>query len=154
MGNRKYENLPFEFYLRINGNEKPIVGRNFAVRGYNSKAIKSMDLKYCIDEVVELIEKQFRHKTEEYLYRYYNPYEVQHEDDIDRRDIFDNEDIFAFEIKAFGRKIITKEFSGNWYPPKVRYDVDIRGLIPTIIEKIQDTLSEKNLSREYAGIEL
>jgi hypothetical protein len=131
MANRKYENLPFEFYLRINGNERPIVGRNFGVRGYNPKTLKSMDLKYC-----------------------YNPYEVQNKDDIDRRNVFEDEDLFTFEIKAFGRTVATKQFSGNWYPPKVRYDVDIRGLIPNIISKIQETLSEKNLTKEYAGITL
>jgi hypothetical protein len=154
MTNRKYANLPFEFYLRINGNERPIVGRNFGVRGYNSQALKSMDLKYCIDEIVSLIETQFKHKSEDYLYRYFNPYEVQNPDDIDRRNVFEDEDVFTFEIKAYGRTVATKQFSGNWYPPKVRYDVDIRGLIPTIISKIQETLSEKNLTQEYAGIAL
>ena len=92
MNKRKYDNLPFEFYLRIN--------------------------------------------------------------DIDRRNVFDNEDIFTFEIRAFGRTVATKMFSGNWYPPKVRYDVDIRKLIPSIISTIQETLSEENLSKEYGGIAL
>jgi len=151
---KKYENLPFEFYLRINGNERPIVGRNFGIRGYNSQSLKSMDLKYCIDEIVSLIELQFKHKSEDYLYKYYNPHELQLSDDIDRRDIFENEDIFTFEIKVFGKKVAEKMFSGNWYPPKVRYDVDIRGLIPKIISLIQDAFSEKDLSKEYAGIAL
>jgi hypothetical protein len=154
MSKKKYENLPFEFYLRINGNERPIVGRNFGIRGYNSQALKSMDLKDCIDEIVSLIQLQFKHKSEDYLYRYYNPYEVQNPDDIDRRNVFDNEDIFTFEIKAFGRTVAEKSFSGNWYPPKVRYDVDIRSLIPKIISSIQETLSERNLSKDYAGITL
>ena len=87
---RKYENLPFEFYLRINGNERPIVGRNFQIKGYNSSATKSMDAKELIDDVVDLLEQHFRYKTEDYLYRYYNPYEVQNPDDIDRRDIYEN----------------------------------------------------------------
>jgi hypothetical protein len=154
MMKKKYENLPFEFYLRINGNERPIVGRNFGIRGYNSQALKSMDFKDCIDEIVGLIETQFKHKSEDYLYRYYNPYEIQNVDDIDRRNVFENEDIFTFEIKVYGRTVGEKMFSGNWYPPKVRYDVDIRSLIPRIISTIQETLSEKDLSKDYAGIAL
>lgn len=154
MANKKYENLPFEFYLRINGNDRPIVGRNFGVKGYNPNSLKSMDLKYCIDDIVSLIETQFKLKSEDYLYKYYNPYEIQNKEDIDRKNIFEEEDLFTFEIKAFGNTIAVKQFSGNWYPPKVRYDVDIRSLIPNIIYKIQETLSEKNLIQEYAGITL
>jgi len=154
MNKRKYDNLPFEFYLRINGNERPIVGRNFGIKGYNSQSLRSMEMKECIDDCVSVIEKQFKAKSEDYSYKYYNSYEKQNEDDIDRRNVFDNEDIFTFEIRAFGRTVATKMFSGNWYPPKVRYDVDIRKLIPSIISTIQETLSEENLSKEYAGIAL
>ena len=154
MSKKNYESLPFEFYLRINGNERPIVGRNFNVRGYNPKALRSMDIKECIDEAVGMIQDQFRSKAEDYLYRYYNPYVAQTEEDIVAKDLFEEEDVFTFEIKVHGNIVAQKQFSGNWYPPKVRYDVDIRKLIPGIISKIQKTLSSKNLTTEYAGIAL
>ena len=154
MSKKNYENLPFEFYLRINGNEKPIVGRNFSVKGFNNGSLKSMDIKMCIDECVDLIESQFRRKTEDYLYKYYDPYTTQKPEDVDVKNIFEEEDIFTFEIRHFNRVIAEKQFSGNWYPQKVRYDVDIRKLIPSIISNIQKTLSEKNLTTEYAGITL
>ena len=70
------------------------------------------------------------------------------------KDLFEDEDVFSFEIKVHGNVVAQKQFSGNWYPPKVRYDVDIRKLIPGIISKIQKTLSSKNLTTEYAGITL
>ena len=154
MSKKNYENLTFEFYLRINGNERPIVGRNFNVRGYNPKSLRSMDIKYCVDEVVGMIQDQFRSKSEDYLYRYYNPYSTQNPEDIEVKDLFEEEDLFSFEIKVHGNLVAQKQFSGNWYPPKVRYDVDIRKLIPGIISKIQKTLSSKNLTTEYAGIAL
>ena len=151
MSKKNYENLPFEFYLRINGNERPIVGRNFNVRGYNPKALRSLEIKNCIDEVVGMIEDQFRAKAEDYLYRYYNPFTKQNPEDIEVKDLFADEDVFSFEIKVHGNVVAQKQFSGNWYPPKVRYDVDIRKLIPGIISKIQKTLSSKKLTTEYAG---
>ena len=154
MSKKNCENLPFEFYLRINGNERPIVGRNFNVRGYNPKSLRSLDIKNCIDEVVGMIEDQFRAKAEDYLYRYYNPFTKQTPEDIEAKDLFADEDVFSFEIKVHGNVVAQKQFSGNWYPPKVRYDVDIRKLIPGIISKIQKTLSSKNLTTEYAGITL
>lgn len=154
MSKKNYENLPFEFYLRINGNERPIVGRNFNVRGYNPKSLRSLEIKNCIDEVVGMIEDQFRAKAEDYLYRYYNPFTKQNPEDIEVKDLFADEDVFSFEIKVHGNVVAQKQFSGNWYPPKVRYDVDIRKLIPGIISKIQKTLSSKKLTTEYAGITL
>jgi hypothetical protein len=154
MSKKNYENLPFEFYLRINGNERPIVGRNFNVRGYNPKSLRSLEIKNCIDEVVGMIEDQFRAKAEDYLYRYYNPFTKQNPEDIEAKDLFADEDVFSFEIKVHGNVVAQKQFSGNWYPPKVRYDVDIRKLIPGIISKIQKTLSSKKLTTEYAGITL
>lgn len=154
MCKKNYENLPFEFYLRINGNERPIVGRNFNVKGYNPKSLISMDIKYCIDDIVSMVEDQFRSKSEDYLYKYYNPYSKQNPEDIDVKDLFEEEDIFSFEIRVHGNVVAEKQFSGNWYPPKVRYDVDIRKLIPGIISKVQKTLSNKNLTTEYAGIAL
>jgi hypothetical protein len=154
MSKKNYENLPFEFYLRINGNERPIVGRNFNVRGYNPKSLRSLEIKNCIDEVVGMIEDQFRAKAEDYLYRYYNPFTKQSQEDIEVKDLFADEDVFSFEIKVHGNIVAQKQFSGNWYPPKVRYDVDIRKLIPGIISKIQKTLSSKKLTTEYAGITL
>ena len=120
----------------------------------NPKSLISMDIKYCIDDIVSMVEDKFRSKSEDYLYKYYNPYSKQNPEDIDVKDLFEEEDIFSFEIRVHGNVVAEKQFSGNWYPPKVRYDVDIRKLIPGIISKVQKTLSNKNLTTEYAGIAL
>ena len=50
---KNYENLPYEFLLLIN--KKPIVGRNFQIKGFNSNSLKSMELKEVIDDVVSII---------------------------------------------------------------------------------------------------
>ena len=72
---KNYENLPYEFLLRING--KPIVGRNFQIKGYNPKSLRSVEMKETIDEAVEIIQRQFLLKSRSYLWRYYNPYQPQ-----------------------------------------------------------------------------
>jgi hypothetical protein len=92
-------------------------------------------------------------KSLEYLWKYYNPYKPQTEEEIDRRNIYENEDFFDLEIryddKGYRRSIAKERFSGNVYPPKVRYSVDIRELIPKIISCIQEGLSrEKYLEME------
>ena len=155
MQKKNYENLPYEFLLLINN--KPIVGRNFQIKGFNPDSIRSMELKYTIDEVVEIIRYQFKLKSYNYLYRYYNPYITQSPEEVDERskvNLYDNEDIFSFQIKVKGRIVAQKMFTGNDYPPKVRYDVDIRAIISEIIETIQHGLSLKNYTREYCGYAL
>jgi len=151
-----YENLPYEFLLLIN--DKPIVGRNFSIRGFNSDSLRSLELKEVIDDAVNIIKRQFKSKTSDYLFKYYNPYFAYSDVVVDTEphkvDIYANEDIFTFQIKVKGNVVIQKIFSGNHYPPKVRYDVDIRKNIPDIIATIQNGLVQKNYTKELCGYAL
>ena len=153
---KNYENLPYEFLLLING--KPIVGRNFSIRGFNKESLHSLELKETIDDVVYIIREQFKEKSADYLYKYYNPYLTQDEKEVYERaaniNIYDNEDIFTFEIKVNSKIVAASIFSGNDFPPKVRYDVDIRKIIPEIIATIQRGLTLKNYTKEYCGYAL
>ena len=72
----------------------------------------------CIDEAVGMIQDQFRSKAEDYLYRYYNPYVAQTEEDIVAKDLFEEEDVFTFEIKVHGNIVAQKQFSGNTFEIK------------------------------------
>ncbi len=151
---KNYENLPYEFLLLING--KPIVGRNFQVKGFNVDSLRSIELKETIDEAAAVIENQFQLKSEAYLWRYYNPYLSQTSEEVDglKKDVYENEDFFTLQIKVKGRVVAQKIFSGNDYPPKVRYDVDIRSIIPEIIATIQNGLTLKKYTKEYCGYTL
>ena len=150
---KNYENLPYEFLLLINN--KPIVGRNFQIKGFNAQSLRSLELKETIDEAIYIIRKQFKERSCDYLYKYYNPYITQPPSDInEKKDIYENEDMFTFQIKVKGRIVAQSIFTGNDYPPKVRYDVDIRGIIPSIIYTIQNGLTLKNYTREYEGYAL
>lgn len=142
----------FEFILYINGNI--ICQRYFSVKNYNKKVINSLDIYECVTDCVDIIEKDLRTKTEDYLYKHYNPYQEQKQEDIQVVDIYEEEDVFDFEIRVDERSIAKKRFSGNKYPQRVRYSVDIRRIIPTLIKEIQNTLSRENLDVEYCGIEL
>ncbi len=151
---KNYENLPFEFLFRING--KPIVGRNFSIKGFNSESLKSMELKECIDDVVEMIENQFKEKSKDLMWNYYNPYELQTTEEVnpEKKGNFEEEDVFTFEIISHGKVVAIKSFTGNNYQPKVRYDVNVRDIISKIILKIQETLSSKTLTKQYSTVTL
>ena len=114
-----------EFVLYINGNI--ICQRYFNVKNYNKAVTRSIDLYDCVDSVVDLIISE---------------------------NIFENEDVFDFEIKVDDKAIIGKRFTGNDYQQRVRYSVDVRKIIPAIIAEITETLSQEELSVEYCGINL
>lgn len=137
----------FEFILRINGNI--ICQRYFAVKNFNPKTVWSLITIECVEDCVEMIQKQLKDKAVDYLWNQYNPYEKQTEDQINRTPIYDKEDIFDFEIRIDERVVASKRFTGNVYPQRVRYSVDIRELIPKIISRIQDTLGQEKISVEY-----
>jgi hypothetical protein len=54
---------------------------------------------------------------------------------------YDKIDNFQFEIKVDKVSVGKSEFSGNVFPPKVRYAVDIK-VIPSIINEICYFLSQ------------
>jgi len=141
-----------EFILYINKNI--ICQRYFNVKGFNKKSLNSMDLYYCVNDVVGIIEKDLNNKSVDYLWKGYNPYLKQDEEQIVKEDIYENEDIFDFEIRVDDKVVIAKQFSGNVYQQRVRYSVDIRKLIPSIINRITETLSEEKLDVEYDLINL
>jgi len=148
-----YQSYPYEFLFMINGN--PIVGRNFPIKNFNRESLSSLDLKDVIDDVVNVIKLHFKNNTYEYLYKYYSYFaENNNNEEYGVRDIYENEDFFTFQIKINNRVIIKKIFTGNDFPPKVRYDVDIRKIIPKIIEIIQIGLSQKNYTKNYGDYDL
>jgi len=140
----------FEFILRINGNI--ICQRYFSIKTFNTHF--QWGIIDCLEDCVEMVQKQLKNKSVEYLWAQHNPYEKQTEDQINRTPIYDKEDIFDFEIRIDERVVAAKKFTGNIYPQRVRYSVDIRELIPKIINQIQDILGQEKFSVEYSTTKL
>lgn len=149
---KKYKTHPYEFLFLINGN--PIVGRNFPINNFNRESLKSYELKETIDDTVILIQNMFKNKTYDYMDRYYRYFVASTEEVVDPVDIYENEDFFTLQIKVKGKVVCERIFSGNDYPPNVRYDVDIRKIIPKIIEYLQQGLSRKNYTKNFCGYQL
>ena len=149
---KKIEKTPYEFYLGINDNI--VCQRYFQLKGFNERSLHSIELKELIDELTRIIQKDLENKTREYLYSHYNPYDKQNPENIQRGDIYENEDVFDIEVRVNEKIIAKRRFTGNVYPPKVRYSVNIKELIPEIISTIQDSLSQKKYTTTYADIEL
>jgi hypothetical protein len=142
-----FSNQRFEFLLRINNNI--ICQRYFSIDGYNKDVLQSVELKSLIDSIAGMnntnigscgiIPKFLKDKSVDYLWGRYDPYsEIRREEDASEKNIFNNEDIFTFEIKVDKNVVAKSTFSGNWFPTSVRYQVNIKPIIPEIIEEITE----------------
>jgi len=153
---KAYKTYPYEFLFLINGN--PIVGRNFPIYNFNKDSLTSIELRDVIDACVDILQKHFKSKTYDYMYKYYNPYfyttSEEETTETETVSIYENEDIFTFQILNNKKVVIEKIFSGNDYPPQVRYDVDIRKILPKIIDQIQQGMNQKEYVKNYCDYEL
>jgi hypothetical protein len=147
---RRIEEQRFEFILYIN--DHIICQRYFNIRGFNEDSLQSLDLKDLVDEIagmnngrfgaMGLIPSFLKLKSREYMWKYYNPHKAQEESEIPRKDIREKNDNFIFEIKVDKKSVIKRQFTGDYFPPRVKYQVNIKEIIPDIISVIRDGLSK------------
>ena len=173
MNKKMIEQQRFEFVLYINkqnkvaeGKEPPIIcQRYFSIRDYNEEVINSLELKELMDDLIGinidgqsgsmgLIPNFLKVKSREYMWSMFNTHYKQTEEDIQRRDIWAKEDDFTFEILVDKKIVVNGHFEGNYFPPKVRYQVNIKELIPTIISKIRDTFSLDKYEQTFESYNL
>lgn len=152
IGNDKFKTR-FEFVLKLN--KDIIVQRFFNVRNFNDKSTKSLFMKSTTDSVVDIIKRDIRKKSVDHLWNNYDPYGFYYDDDgeivikdIPKYNLNDIKDNFSLTIKVDGRPVSETMFSGYGLcipvffesGQKIRYIVDIKDSIPTIISKIQTAL--------------
>lgn len=151
---KKFEEQRFEFILYINNHI--ICQRYFHIRDFNEESIDSLEMKTLMDEIcgmnlgefgdVGIIPKHLKTKSIDFLWNTYNPYSDYQE----QRNPTEKDDNFQFEIKV-DKKLVGKSiFNGNLFPPKVRYAVDIKEIIPLIMSEIRHSLSQKNYTKVVA----
>ena len=163
-----WEDFRFEFVLYINNGRRKEDGNNiicqrlFDVKGYNEEALKSLEIKELMETIggvengqvgsMGIIPNHFKKLCKKASWDTYNPYRINTGDE--NRNIFEHEDVFTFEIKVDKKVVATTEFSGNWFQTDVRYQVNIREIIPEIIEEIQDFFSRNEYTTTYEGYDL
>ena len=152
MEGRKNIEERFEFLLHINGHI--IVQRYFHVMNYNKNVCNSMDMRWQLDDFIGLIKEDLHQKTEEFLWTRYNPYVAQRIPDYPSDSIYLKSHVFKFEIKIDKETVIEGDFDGSIYPPGVRYQIDIKGVIPDIVYNIRQVLASKKLTKNYGKVQL
>ena len=136
----------FEFVLKLNDNI--VVQRYFNVKGFNKKTLKSLELTEEVNSVVSELTEMLKIKTCDYMSNNYSQFINGGVEDSGENDYF------TLAIRKDDKDVVVKYFEGSYYPPKVRYTVDIRPSLRRILKGFTDILSEKNVTTKYLNYNL
>lgn len=151
MNNKEKEQdlTKFEFLLTLEGNI--ICQRYFNVKDYNPDATRSMDIYEYIKNISEEISDDLKIKTSDYLSENHDYF--MDSENVETEEVAGKEN-FLIELKLDNRVFMSRIFPAYYYHPKVRYTVDIRPKLKTILSKLTDILSSKKLETNYLEYDL
>ena len=147
---KEQDSTKLEFLLKVNGNI--IVQRFFNVRGYNHKARNSMELHDYISEFIDEFRNDLRVRTASYMID--NMYDIYENPQIMETSITDGPESFSLMIKNGDNVLYNRYLDAKIYPPKVRYTVDLRPKLKSILNTLTEIFSEKKLTYEYLDYNL
>jgi hypothetical protein len=134
-----------EFLITLNDNF--VVQRFFNVKGINPNAKKSIDLYEYVKELSNELHLKLRNKCVVYMLE--NRYQIEEDPSVLETSNTDGPEQFNIMVKIGNETICHRTIDAKLYPPKVRYTLDIRPSIKTILKELTDILSGKNLSYQY-----
>ena len=142
--------VKMEFLLTLNDNI--VVQRYFNVKGYNSKARRSLEVPMLLNEVTKLINQVLVTKTMVYMMD--NMDQIMVEPEILETSNTDENEFFNVYVKIGEETICHRILDAKLYPPKVRYTVDIRPELKSILRALTDIFSSENLTHNYLNYSL
>ena len=147
---KEQESTKLEFLMMVNDNI--IVQRFFNVRDFNPEAKNSLELYEYLHEFKELLEYDLKMKSVDYMLA--NSYEIMSNPAVLDTSNTDGPEHFKIFIKVNDVTICHRMMDAKIFPPKIRYTVDIRPHIKTLLSDLTDIFSSKKLTYEYIGIPL
>jgi len=119
--------------------------RFFSVRNFNNRACNSLDLHWTVSEILDGIVNGLKRKTLFLLEPNHIATSVEEAE---------GEVYFTLTIKKGNKVIYDTMTPAHVYPPKVRFTVDIRPQISSIIRELTKTLSDKKVVTHYQDYNL
>lgn len=139
----------FEFLLTLE--ENIICQRYFNVKNHNPSARRCLDLHEYVKKICENISEDLKIKSSDYICENQN-YFLNYENVEDNQD--NKNEHFLLQIKLDDDVFIQRIFPAYYFHPKVRYTVDIRPKLKTILSDLTEILSLNELEIEYLGYKL
>lgn len=119
---KEFREERFEFALYVNNNV--ICKRNFKINDFIDESMNSIDFKYKVDEIVEMINNDLKSKSRVYTWFYYDPTDEE-KNEFNSELIDPWECTFKFVVTDNKHEVITKIWDGRFYPKAIREKVDL-----------------------------
>tara|TARA_R110001599_G_scaffold2735_4_gene14959 strand:- start:402 stop:851 length:450 start_codon:yes stop_codon:yes gene_type:complete len=132
-----------EFVLKLGNNI--VCQRFFSVRNFNDRATQSIDIHYVIRDIVDGIVERLKLKT---LYLLESNYKENTIDEVQE------DEYFTITLKKGNKVFYDTITPASIYPPKVRFTVDIRPQISSILRELTLVLSQKKVTTHYQDYNL
>ena len=145
---REQDTTKLEFVMMVNNNI--IVQRFFNVRDYNSNAKSSSELYEYLKDLKDQLSYELKMKTAVYMLD--NRYEIENNPEVLNTSYTDGPEYFNIFLKEGDKTICHRQFNAKIYPPKIRYTVDIRPHIKSILSVLTDIFSSENLTYKYLEV--
>ena len=136
-----------EFLMTLNNNF--VIQRFFNVKGYNGNAKNSVELYQYIKNLSSELQTKLRNKCVVYMLE--NRFEIEEDPTVLETSNTEGPETFNIILKVGNETICHRVFDAKLYPPKVRYTLDVRPTIKSVLKELTDILSDENLSYEYAN---
>jgi hypothetical protein len=147
---KEMEITKMEFLLTLN--DIIIVQRFYNVRDYNSSVKNSVELYDLMFQIKNELQNDLKWKTVVYMVD--NKNLIEQDQNVMNTSMTDKPEYFNMYIKVGEQTICHRQFDAKMYPPKIRYTVDVRPYLKSILKDLTDIFSEENLTYEYLGLPL
>jgi hypothetical protein len=147
---KEQDSTKMEFLLTLNDNI--VVQRFFNVRGYNPKAKNSMELYELVSSIKN--ELQYHLKMKTVIYMMDNRDAITNDPSVMNTSYTEGPEVFNIYVKVGDTTICHRVFDGKFFPPKVRYTVDVRPFLKDILRELTDIFSTTKLTYQYLEFDL
>jgi hypothetical protein len=147
---KEQDSTKMEFLLTLNDNI--VVQRFFNVRGFNPKAKNSMELYELVSHIKE--ELQYHLKMKTVVYMMDNRDSITNDPSVMNTSYTEGPEVFNIYVKVGDTTICHRVFDGKFFPPKVRYTVDVRPFLKDILRELTDIFSTTKLTYQYLEFDL
>jgi len=142
--------IKMEFLITLNNNI--VIQRYFNVKDYNPQARSSMELYQYLKNFVEGFE--YGQKMRSVVYLLENKDEIFENQSILQTSNTDGPETFNFLIKVGEQTICHRILDAKLFPPKIRYTVDIRQQVKSVLKDLTDIFSDENFVTSYMSYSL
>jgi len=147
---KEQELVKLEFLITLNNNI--VIQRYFNVKNYNKDAERSIDVyEYLRDFSHEFLLDQ-KMRTTVYMMDLAN--EIMEDPSILETSMTEGPEVFHFKILKDNMTICHRSLDGKIFPPKIRYTVDIRQQVKSVLRDLTDIFSSEELETNYLDYSL